>query len=199
MTDMNKPMAASRSAALLAIVASSVAWNSMAGTLEQSLAQNSAQQKAEKPAMPAPAGSPPGALSWTFGAAQPAAGWTTERGTMTLGQGEARLQPDNNRRVALLSPPGLPDAVRNAEEFVVGVSGTGLERVRVLARPDERGGWITIADASGAAMRKVADGYAIKRNPGARDAPIERLRIELTFRTTNPRPLTRISANPAPS
>ena len=211
MTNMNKLMAACRSAArmfaaLLAIVASFVAWSSMATALEQSrnngvaLAQNSAQDKAEKPVMPLPAVSPPGALSWTFDAAQPAdsAGWSTERGTMTLGQGAARLQPDRSRRVALLSPPGLPDAVRSAEEFVLGVSGTGLERVHVLARRDPRGGWITIADASGAAMRVVADGFAIKRNPGARDAPIERLRIDLTFRTTNARPLTRISVNPAP-
>ena len=162
---------------------SSVAWYGMAATVE-----------------PVPASSPSEALSWTFGTTQTpsGAGWTAERGTMTSGPGEARLQPDKNRRVVLLSPSGLPDAVRNAGEFVIGVSGTGLERVRVQARRDARGGWITIADASGAAVREVANGFAIKRGPGARGAPIERLRIELTFRTTNPRPLTRISANPAP-
>ena len=211
MSNMNKLMTARRSAArmfaaLLAIVASFGAWSSMATALDQSrnsgvaLAQNSVQEKSEKPVIPVPAVSPPGALSWTFDAAQPAdsAGWSTERGTMTLGQGAARLQPNRSRRVVLLSPPGLPDAVRSAEEFVLGVSGTGLERVHVLARRDPRGGWITIADASGAAMREVADGFAIKRGPGARDAPIERLRIDLTFRTTIPRPLTRISVNPAP-
>jgi len=107
------------------------------------------------------------------------------------------LQPDSRRRVVLLSPSKLPDAVRSAEEFVVGVQGTGLTRVRVQGRRDARGGWITIADASGAAMRQVVDGFAIKRSPGARDRPIERLRIELTFRTTNTRPLTRISVNPS--
>jgi len=191
-------------AVVLSIVASSVPWNSMATTFEQSrnfgvtLAQNSPQANVEKPVTPLPAGSPTGALSWTFGA-QPANGaaWTIERGTMTLGQGAARVQPDSRRRVVLLSPPELPDAVRSAEEFVVGVQGTGLTRVRVQGRRDARGGWITIADASGAAMRQVADGFAIKRSPGARDRPIERLRIELTFRTTNTRPLTRISVNPA--
>lgn len=206
---MHELVAASRAthrrfAVVLAIVASSAAWNSFAATFEQSrniditLAQNSPQAKAEKPVTPVPAGSPTGALSWTFGA-QPAegAGWTIERGTMSLGQGVALLQPDSRRRVVLLSPSGLPDAARSAEEFVLGVQGTGLERVRVQARRDARGGWITIADASGAAMRQVADGFAIRRSPGARDRPIERLRIELTFRTTNTRPLTRISVNAA--
>lgn len=214
MSSMNKLTAASRSAgrmfaALLAIVASFLTWSSLAtafeqsrdnGVLVQNSAQNSTQEKAAKTVVPVPAVSPPGAVSWTFDAAHPAdsAGWSTERGTMTLGQGEARLQPNRSRRVVLLSPPGLPDAVRSAEEFVLGVSGTGLERVHVLARRDPRGGWITIADASGAAMRVIPEGFAIKRNAGARDAPIERLRIDLTFRTTNARPLTRISVNPSP-
>ena len=78
---------------------------------------------------------------------------------------------------------------------MLGLAGTGLQRVRIQGRRDARGGWITIADASDAALREAADGYTIKRNPGARDAPIERLRIELTFRTTNPRVLTRIAAH----
>jgi len=74
------------------------------------------------------------------------------------------------------------------------VSGTGLQRVRIQGRRDARGGWITLADASEATLRETPDGYTIKRNPGARDASIERLRIELTFRTTNQRVLTRIAA-----
>jgi hypothetical protein len=211
MIAMDKRMAACRScvrtfAALLAIVTWFMAWSSMATAIAQSrdnaiaLAQNSAPEKAEKPVTPVPAMSPPGTLWWTFDGAQPAAsaGWSTERGTMTLGDGAARLQPDRSRRVVLLSPPGLPDAVRSAGEFVLGVSGTGLERIHILARRDPRGGWITIADASGAAMGAVGDGFAIKRGPGARDAPIERLRFDLTFRTTNARPLTRIAVDPAP-
>jgi hypothetical protein len=107
-------------------------------------------------------------LSWTFGSQPPPEGkhWTAERGTLTLANGEARLQPDANRRVVLVSPPDLPDAAR--------------------------GGWLTIADASGSALRETAEGYVVKRKPGARDAPIERLRIELQFRTTNPRVLQRI-------
>lgn len=134
-------------------------------------------------------------LTWTFdGVKSPAGGnWTAERGTFTPVGGEARLQPDANRRVILLSPPGLPEAARNAEEFVLGVTGTGLTRVRVQGRRDARGGWITLADARGDTLREVAGGYAVKRKPGARGAPIERLRIELEFRTTNPRGLQRIA------
>ena len=134
-------------------------------------------------------------MAWTFGTPPPPKGesWSAERGTLTLGAAEARLQPDANRRVVLLSPPGLPEQVRHAEEFVLGVSGTGLERARIQARRDARGGWITIADASGTALRETADGYVVRRNPGARGAPIERLRVELTFRTTNPRVLARIA------
>jgi len=144
---------------------------------------------------------PVNAQSWTFGAPQSAAGgeWTAERGTLTPGDGEARLQPDANRRVVLLSPPGLPESARDAEKFVVQVMGSGLQRVRIQARRDARGGWITIADASGSALRSTAAGYVIKRNPGARDGSIERLRIELEFRTTNPRELKRIAILPAKS
>ena len=138
------------------------------------------------------------AQSWTFGA-PPSAGdaWTAERGTLTLGHGEARLQPDSNRRVVLLSPPGLPESVRTAEKFVVQIAGSGLQRVRIQARRDARGGWITIADASGSALLSTATGYVIKRKSGARDSAIERLRIELEFRTTNPRELKRIAVVPA--
>ena len=149
--------------------------------------------------VPVPAASTASALAWTFDAARPVVhrGRAAERGTLTLGAGEARLQPDRNRRVVLVSPPGLPDAARDADAFVLGLSGTGLERVRIQARRDARGGWITIADASGNALRETADGYVIKRGPAARGAPIERLRFELTLRTTNVRPLTRIAINPA--
>jgi hypothetical protein len=205
---MNKLIARSPSAprvcaALLAILASSVAGIGSTATpagpsrsADLILAQNSVQEKSPPAAIPAPAAAPSAALTWTFAAPQPAngEGWTVERGTMTMGEGTASLRPDANRRVVLLSPPGLPEAARYTEEFVVGVSGTGLERVRVLARRDPRGGWITIADASGAALRETADGYLVQRNAGARGAPIERLRFELQFRTTNPRALTRIAA-----
>ena len=113
-----------------------------------------------------------------------------------VGRGEARLQPDANRRVVLLSPPGLPESARDAENFVVQVAGSGLQRVRIQARRDARGGWITIADASGSALRSTAAGYVIKRKSGARDGSIERLRIELEFRTTNPRELKSIAVLP---
>ena len=141
-----------------------------------------------------------GGMSWRFGAAQSAdsKNWTAERGTIAQGNDGLRLQPDANRRVILLSPSALPEAARRAEEFQLGISGTGLQRARIQARRDERGGWITIADASGSALREIDGGYAIKRNAGARDAPIERLRIELQFRTTNPRALKFIAIKDMP-
>ena len=208
---MNKPRIGSESSrrafvVVLALVASSPAWS---GDIPASpgssrhdrvtLAQATAPAKAPQSATPATAAAPSAALAWTFDAAQPgaSAGWTAERGTLTLGPGEARIQPDRNRRIVLVSPPGLPDAARDADAFVLGLSGTGLERVRIQARRDARGGWITIADASGNALRETADGFVIKRGPAARGAPIERLRFEITLRTTNVRPLTRIAINPA--
>jgi len=177
-------------------IAAALTVAAMVAGIESSTLVQAQSAPAAVPAAPAPARD---ALSWNFGVAQSATGeaWTAERGSLTLGNGEARLKPDANRRVVLVSPPGLPEAVRHAEEFVVHVSGTGLERVRIQARRDARGGWITIADASGTALRETADGYAIKRNPGARDGSIERLRVEFTFRTTNPRMLTRIAVIPA--
>jgi hypothetical protein len=137
------------------------------------------------------------AQSWTFDTPQSGAdAWTAERGTLTLDGAETRLQPDANRRVVLLSPAGLPDSVRVAEQFLVQVAGTGLQRVRIQGRRNARGGWITIADATGAALRSTAAGYVIRRKSGARDGPIERLRMELEFRTTNLRVLKRIAIIP---
>lgn len=139
-------------------------------------------------------------LTWSFAASQQGAGstWTVERGRMTPGATEAVLQPDTSRRVILVSPSALPASVRYAEEFVVNVAeGTGLQRVRVQARRDARGGWITIADGKGAALRATPSGIALDRTPGARNLPIESLRFELFFRTTNPRALVSISALPA--
>jgi hypothetical protein len=84
--------------------------------------------------------------------------------------------------------------VRDARAFLVAVDGTGLQRVRVQGRRDARGGWITLADASGNALRQTPDGVVVARKAGVLDAPIERLRVELVFRTTNPRPLARVAA-----
>ena len=163
--------------------------------------RNTALEEASRDFMLARFGLPQGSLLWTFGTAQHADGdgWTAERGALTLGRGELRLQPDDNRRVVLLSPSGLPDAARQAGEFVVGAASSGLQRVRIDARRDARSGWTTVADVSGEALRETAAGLVVKRTVGARGAPIERLRIELTFRTTTPRTLTRIAAIPATS
>lgn len=140
-------------------------------------------------------------LTWSFAASQQGAGsaWTVERGRMTPDATEAVLRPDTSRRVILVSPPGLPESVRYAETFVVNVpADAGLQRVRVQARRDARGGWITIADGKGTGLRATPEGIALERTPGARSLPIESLRFELFFRTTNPRALVSISALPAP-
>jgi len=161
--------------------------------------RNTALEDASRDFMLARAGLPLGALLWTFGTPQHADGdgWTADVGRIELGTGEMRLHPDANRRVTLLSPSGLPDAARNAEEMVLGVDGAGLQRVRIQARRDAQGGWITVADASGAGLRETPAGVAVKRIVAGRGASIERLRIELTFRATNPRTLTRIATIPA--
>ena len=216
---MKQPLAATPQAhrafvalfAVLAVAASSIASSIASGgappggpgssrSAGVTLAQNTAPATAPQPAAPVPSAQPSGALAWTFDTAQPSAGagWTAERGTLTPGSGEARLQPDRNRRVVLVSPPDLPDAARDADAFVLGLAGTGLERVHVQARRDPRGGWITIADGKGAGLRATPSGIALKRTAGSRDQPIESLRVELSFRTTNPRPLTGIAAVPAP-
>ena len=180
-------------------IAAALAVAAMVAGIETSTlvhAQSAPAAAAAVPVAPAPSRE---ALSWNFGVAQSATGeaWTAERGSLSLGNGEARLTPDANRRVVLVSPPGLPESARDAEKFVVQVLGSGLQRVRIQARRDARGGWITIADASGSALLSTAAGYVIKRKPGTRDGSIERLRIELEFRTTNPRELKRIAVIPA--
>ncbi len=161
--------------------------------------RNTALEEASRDFMLARAGLPLGALLWTFGAPQHADGdgWTAEVGRIELGQGELRLHPDANRRLVLLSPSGLPEAARAADEFVLGIEGSGLQRVRIQARRDARGGWITIADAAGNGMRATAAGVAVKRVAGPRSEPLERLRVELTFRSTNARVLSRFAAIPA--
>jgi hypothetical protein len=72
-----------------------------------------------------------------------------------------------------------------------------LHRVRVQARRAPDAGWETIADATGTALRMTDAGIAVTRNATARGAPIERLRVELTFRADTPRNLTRIATIPA--
>jgi len=69
--------------------------------------------------------------------------------------------------------------------------------VRVQARQAPDSGWETVADASGAAARVTDAGIAVTRNTAARAAPVDRLRIELTFRADTPRNLARIAAIPA--
>lgn len=197
----SRPAAAHAVAALFVIVSASIPLHGRAesapGHLPAGniLAQAAAPNNPPPPAPGAPTAIPSTIVVWTFAAAPGASGdaWTAERGRLTFADGEARLQPDANRRATLLSPPGLPEATKAAETFAVGVTGTGLQRIRIQARRDARGGWITIADASGDALRATADGYVVQRKSGARTAPIERLRIDLDFRTSNARALQRIA------
>ena len=136
---MNKPIIRSPStprvcAALLTIIVASASGIGSAATASGPsrsanviLAQNTVQEKTPAAPIPAPAAAPSAALTWTFAAPQPAdgTGWTVERGTLTTGKGKTSLRPDANRRVVLVSPPGLPEAARYAEEFVVGVEVPG--------------------------------------------------------------------------
>jgi hypothetical protein len=138
------------------------------------------------------------APSHTFSFDTGEAGWTAERGRITIADGKVRLQPDANRRVVLLSPPALPETTRSAAEFVIGIDGTGLQRVRIQGRRDGRGGWMTLADARGDALRRTPEGVTVKRTLMRGSAAYDRLRIEMEFRTTNPRALERIVVNPAP-
>ncbi len=199
----NIPSASFAVAALFAIVSASIPLQGKAESppahspASTVLAQAAAPTSPPPPAVSAPAPAPSTIATWTFAAAPGGSGdtWVAERGRLTFVDGEARLQPDANRRVTLLSPLGLPEATRAAEAFAVGISGTGLQRIRIQARRDARGGWITIADAGGDALRETTDGYVVKRKGGSRTEPIERLRIELDFRTSNPRTLQRIAVH----
>lgn len=137
-------------------------------------------------------------LAWSLGETG-TAGWTAERGTIMARDGKATIRPDVNRRLVLLSPPSVAVDARDLGEFVLDVGGTGLLRARIQGRRDARGGWITLADARGKALRATPEGIVVQRTAVGPGAPIERLRIEMEFRTTNPRPLDRIVVRkPAP-
>lgn len=135
------------------------------------------------------------ALSWGFGGGDsgPDARWTAERGRIEWDKGAARLHPDNGGSVVLLSPAALTLATASMKSVVLEMSGTGLQRVRIQGRRDPRGGWITLADASGPAVRSADGAVVIEKNMRVADGPIEQLRVELSFRTTGVRGLTRIS------
>ena len=95
---------------------------------------------------------------------------------------------------SLLSPPALPEQREAAEgpwlaSKAPACSGFASRRG---AMRGEDGSPSPMPAAVRCAQRP--DGYTVKRKAGARDASIERLRLELEFRTTNPRVLTRIAA-----
>ena len=138
--------------------------------------RNTPLEEAARDFLLARAGLPLGSLLWTFGTPRHADGdgWTAEVGAIALGNGRLALTPDNNGRVVLLSPSGLPPSARDAETIVLGVpADAGLRRVRVQARRAPDAGWETIADATGTAMRMTDAGIAVTRNATARGAPVE--------------------------
>lgn len=158
--------------------------------------RNTPLESAAKDFMLARAGLPLGAVLYTFGTASHADGdgWTADVGTIALGRGFLTLGPDANDRIALVSPKGLPAQVREAEEFVMGFDGhAGVRRIRIQGRTGPDGGWETLADASGTALRASHAGIAVKRGTGDRAFAIDQLRIEITFSANTAKALTRIA------
>jgi hypothetical protein len=158
--------------------------------------RNTPLESAAKDFMLARQGLPLGAVLYTFGTPSHADGdgWTADVGTLALGPGHLTIGPDANGRIALVSPKGLPVQVRRAEDFVLGFDGhAGVRRVRVQGRSAPDGGWETLADASGAALRPTAAGVAVKRTAGDRALAIDQVRIEITFATNTAKVLARVA------
>jgi hypothetical protein len=158
--------------------------------------RNTPLESAAKDFMLARMGLPLGAVLYTFGTPLHADGdgWTSDVGTFALNPGYLTVGPDANDRIALVSPKGLPAQVQRAEEFVLGFDGhAGVRRVRIQGRSAPDGGWETLAEASGAALRSTAAGIAVKRTAGDRARAIDQVRIEITFATNTAKVLTRIA------
>jgi len=158
--------------------------------------RNTPLESAAKDFMLARAGLPLGAELYVFGTPSHADGdgWTADVGRITLGHGFLTIGPDANGRIALVSPRGLPAQVQRAEDFVLGFDRlAGVRRVRVQGRSAPDGGWQTLADASGPALRMTAAGVAVKRTAGDRALAIDQVRIEITFATNTAKALTRVA------
>ncbi len=84
--------------------------------------------------------------------------------------------------------------MQRAEDFVLGFDPhAGVRRVRIQGRSAPDGGWETLADASGAALRDTAAGIAVKRTAGDRALAIDQVRIEITFATNTAKVLARVA------
>jgi len=161
--------------------------------------RNTPLEAAARDFLLARAGLPLGALLWTFGTPSHADGdgWTAEQGSIALGRGTLSVTPDANGRAILLSPAGLPASAQRASEFVLGLDAqAGLRRVRIQGRT-AGAGWQTVADASEGKLRETAAGIAIAREDGSRATAFDQFRVELTFRATTSRTLTRVAVLPA--
>jgi hypothetical protein len=164
--------------------------------------RNTALEEAARDFMLARSGLPRGVPLWTFGtpAHDDGDGWTPDVGAIRLGPGYLTLEPDRNRRVAIVSPTGLPDAAGTAATFVLGLDQeAGLRRVRIQGRRNAESGWETLADATSpnnAGWRHTQAGVVLKRTGIARPEPFAQVRIELTFAATTTRTLTRIALLP---
>ena len=158
--------------------------------------RNTPLESAAKDFMLARAGLPLGAVLYTFGTPSHADGdgWTADVGTFALGRGFLTIGPDANDRIALVSPKGLPAQVQRAGEFVLGFDAhPGVRRIRIQGRGSPDGGWQTLADASGAALRPTDAGIAVKRVADNRALAIDQVRVEITFATNTAKVLTRIA------
>ncbi len=161
--------------------------------------RNTPLEEAAREFMLTRAGLPLGSLLYTFGTPVFADGdgWTADVGGLALDKGFVRIDPDDNGRVVLVSPRGLPPAVQDAATFVLGLDAhAGVRRVRVQGRRAADSGWETLAEASGASLRQTAAGVALTRNPAARVAQWDQLRIEMAFAANTAKVLTRIAAIP---
>jgi len=158
--------------------------------------RNTPLESAAKDFMLARMGLPLGAVLYTFGTPSHADGdgWTADVGTFALGRGHLTIGPDASGRIALVSPKGLPAQVQRAESFVLGFDGhAGIRRIRIQGRSGADGGWETLADASGSALRTTAAGISVKRTAGDRALAIDQVRIEITFATNTAKVLTRVA------
>ena len=162
--------------------------------------RNTPLEEAARDFLLARAGLPLGALLWTFGTPPHADGdgWTAEVGTIALGRGYLTMRPMPTTASCWCRRRDCRRRCATRETIRAGLDGhAGLRRVRIQARRAPDGGWETLADASGAALRTTAAGIAVTRNATARGAPVDQLRIEMSSRRTRRGNLTRIAAIPA--
>lgn len=129
-----------------------------------------------------------GSRLWTFGSAQHADddGWRAERGKLAARPGHLLLEPDGERRVAIVSPRELALDGRRAWRVVLVAQSGAVEALRVEGRSAADAPWLALADAAG----PVVD---LPRRAGA---PLEQLRLTLVTRGAEAAALARVALIP---